>query len=282
MKRGTPRHPKVDALMSALGITCRAEAVGYLEMLWHLTAEFAPQGDIGRFPNSWIEATLGWSGRRGRLVEALTTAKWLDIPTGSNSVHRLVVHDWADHCEESVRRRLRRTGVSFVGVSEKLTGIFTDTDGQLPFGETVKSSQPTPVPTPLPGPVPTAYAANGAVAPPARPQFPLTATTIRTHFPATDDGFVTNLISAVEAHTRSGRNPIEGEITDQLIAEAVERCWQTSNGQNYAGLFMKTVPQCVKTWLTQGKGKSIKPSNSLSDRALAVMRDRIEKGQRPL
>jgi len=287
MKRGTPRHPKVYELMSALGITCRATAVGYLEMLWHFTAEFAPRGDIGRFPDAWIESALDWSGRRGRLIEALTTSRWLDVPTGSNSVHRLVVHDWSDHCEESTRRRLKRLGVWFVEDSRKLTEDLPPGDGQLPF---CSSPLPTPVPLPTPRPEPTAYAAaaqpNGtlAVRPVARSQFPLTGSSIRKRFPATDDAFIDNLIAAIEQAVHSEPATATGEITDQLIAEAVEKCWQTSNGQNYAGLFIKTVPQCIKTWLTQGKDTTPpkKSGNSLADRTLAVMRDRAEKGQRPL
>jgi hypothetical protein len=59
VKRGTPRHPKVAHLCELLRVKLPA-AVGYLELLWHFTAEFAPQGDIGRFTDKRIEAGKAW------------------------------------------------------------------------------------------------------------------------------------------------------------------------------------------------------------------------------
>jgi len=62
MKRGTPEHPKVYDLCDRLGCD-RPTAVGYLELLWHITAKYTPQGDIGRYSDRRIEAALDWVGR---------------------------------------------------------------------------------------------------------------------------------------------------------------------------------------------------------------------------
>lgn len=133
MKRGTPDHPKVAYLASLLNVPTYS-AVGILELLWHFTARYAPQGDIGKHPDSVIAKAVYWqrpTGERGvrpecKLSGALVTAKWLD----TCQVHRLIVHDWCDHADEAVRKFLSRHGLDFVRTH---------------------SSLPLPLPLPLPG-----------------------------------------------------------------------------------------------------------------------------------
>ena len=86
-------------------------------MTWHFTAEFCPQGDIGRFSDARIEAGVHWTGKRGRLVQALTDARWLD----QDSECRLLVHDWHEHADGVVKKRLERAGLSFLTPAPKLT-----------------------------------------------------------------------------------------------------------------------------------------------------------------
>jgi hypothetical protein len=138
MKRGTPRHPKVDALMELANVS-RAMAVGWLELLWHATAEFAPRGDIGKCSDSWIEAQLDWRGKRGRLIDLLVRARLLD----ESKQYRLVVHDWRDHADESTKRKLQRAGQWFVEVTGEVTEKKPTSDGQLPFCESDGDSQPS-------------------------------------------------------------------------------------------------------------------------------------------
>src|SRR5689334_12774915 len=109
MKRGTPNHPKLFDLCDRLKIK-RPAAVGYLELLWHFTATYAAQGDIGRFTDRRIEAALDWSGPAGKLVSALTEAGWID----EDDEHRLLVHDWHEHADDAVRKKLARGGLSFL------------------------------------------------------------------------------------------------------------------------------------------------------------------------
>ena len=93
-------------------------AVGILELLWHFTAEFAPQGNIGKFSDYAIAKAVGWekhSGKAGVTTElwlssALVTSKWLE----PHSIHRLIVHDWPDHSDQSVARKLARQKLDFV------------------------------------------------------------------------------------------------------------------------------------------------------------------------
>lgn len=108
MKRGTPDHPKTLALMEALACP-RPMAVGVLELLWHFTARYAPQGDIGRWSDANIAAGVCWPGDPAALVLALVRAGWLD----ESPKHRLVVHDWHDHADDAAKKHIQRNNLQF-------------------------------------------------------------------------------------------------------------------------------------------------------------------------
>ena len=164
MKRGTPRHPKVGHLCELLGVRVPT-AVGYLELLWHFAAEFAPQGDIGRYEDARIEAAVYWKGKRGSLVTALLQARFID----ATPEYRLVIHDWHEHADDAVKKRLERGKLKFLSVIEKVTGqrqISADIGGQRPTsaenGCLPEPSLALPVPEPSPAPrisIPKAIAA---------------------------------------------------------------------------------------------------------------------------
>lgn len=97
MKRGTPRHPKTEALARALGLEPWG-AVGILESLWHFAQQYAQRGDVGRFDDEAIEAAVGWSGEHGRMIQALFETRWLD----RCPCHRLRIHDWPEHADAGV------------------------------------------------------------------------------------------------------------------------------------------------------------------------------------
>ena len=105
MKRGTIDHPKMRALLKALPVTGRYAAVGILESLWHFAALYAWQGDIGRHDDAAIAEWIGWQGSPESLIEPLVTTGWLDRVDGPE---RLVVHDWQEHCDDSVKKRMQR------------------------------------------------------------------------------------------------------------------------------------------------------------------------------
>ena len=111
MKRGTPDHPKVDGLMDSLSIP-RYAAVGLLESLWHMTMRYAVAGDIGKFTDEQIARRLGWDGEAQALVAALLANRWLDV--GADC--RLVVHDWHEHADQTVKRYVASKGLAFASL----------------------------------------------------------------------------------------------------------------------------------------------------------------------
>lgn len=119
MKRGTPDHPKTLMLAHELALPKYA-AVGLLESLWHWTAQYAPGGDVGRYADHFIAQAVGWERDAGDLVAALVRCRWLD----EHPEHRLVVHHWRDHADDSVHMKLARAGERFAdGVAPKLSRL---------------------------------------------------------------------------------------------------------------------------------------------------------------
>ncbi len=111
-------------------------------------------------------------------------------------------------------------------------------------------------------------------------EFPETAKAIRESYPATDDIFVMKLCAAVQTKVLSTSAPLRGYATDAMIADAVRDCRRNSPKQNSPGLFSSTVPQCVLTWLTQGKTSAtvVPIGNTPYDRALQRARDMDKNG----
>lgn len=110
MKRAALRHPKTFDLASRLGCS-RPEALGFLTLLWDFTSEYVTRGDLGRFPDGSIERYCDWTGEPGKLISCLISAGWVD----EHSEHRLIIHDWADHCEQWVRAKVAKMGTKLVG-----------------------------------------------------------------------------------------------------------------------------------------------------------------------
>jgi len=110
VKRECYRHPKLYNLAALLGCS-RPEAIGILSLLWDYCGEFAPRGDIGKFPDPTIARACEWSpDRPTEFVLALVDAGFLD----THPEYRLIVHDWPCHCEKYVRARLNRAGLDFL------------------------------------------------------------------------------------------------------------------------------------------------------------------------
>lgn len=109
MKRGTPEHPKMKRLCSIL---CKPNyvGVGILEAMWHLVARYTPDGAIGKLANSEIARAIDWRGNPDNLINALVASGWLE----TCSCHRLYVHDWKDHADQTVARVLANRKLEFV------------------------------------------------------------------------------------------------------------------------------------------------------------------------
>jgi hypothetical protein len=202
MKRGTTEHPKFLDLCSQLSIP-RYAATGVLEALWHFTAKFAPQGDVGRFSNSAIARALQWEHSSDELIQALVDCGWVD----KHETHRLVIHDWEEHSDYTLKRSLSRKKLDFVqpksndgaprrdngapdptvahhgatkshtGVPEQPSGAQKPPHGAPVWTELADPPEPEPVPEPEPGPVPdpepeqNLFAANAASGSPSKSWF---------------------------------------------------------------------------------------------------------------
>lgn len=114
MKRGTPRHKKMYDLAARLKIEL-PHAVGIMEMLWQHASQFARQGDIGTMDDSDIAGAVKWPKRPDALIEGLVGAKWLH----RHEEYRLYIHDWPEHCEDSVKKWLKNNGKNFLPVYGK-------------------------------------------------------------------------------------------------------------------------------------------------------------------
>lgn len=143
MKRETLRHPKTLDLAARLN-TDRPTALGYLTLLWDFTADSAIQGDVGKWPNGAIARACDWMGDADEFVKALVDAKWLD----SDDDHRLLVHDWQDHCERWVRAKLQKLGLQFLGNTTLPQTVVTTEDattGRSPPRDRTEPNQTKPL-----------------------------------------------------------------------------------------------------------------------------------------
>lgn len=111
MKRGGPLHPKIGDLARRLAIP-RYAAVGLAEALWHFAHAYALEGDVGRYSDVEIAERCFWEGEPGKLVEALVGAGLLDRHDCCDR-HRLLVHDWEEHADNTTKRAMRRRNLTF-------------------------------------------------------------------------------------------------------------------------------------------------------------------------
>lgn len=109
MKKEALKHPKLYDLMARLDVS-KATALGYLTLMWDFTEDSATPGNIGKWPDGSIARACEWTGDPAVFVLALVGSGWLN----RHSVHRLIVHDWPDHCQRWVRAKLLRCGQTFL------------------------------------------------------------------------------------------------------------------------------------------------------------------------
>jgi len=113
MKRDTLTHPKTADFASRLGISI-PQALGHLALLWDFTATHAVAGNVGKFSDAAIARGSGWDETMPfsaeEFIGALADARWLD----RSSEYRLLVHDWADHCERWVKMKAKKIGVQII------------------------------------------------------------------------------------------------------------------------------------------------------------------------
>lgn len=170
--RGTLTHRKTRRLAKLLNIPIPC-ALGIVESLWHVTAEQAARGDIGRLSNQDIAEEMFWEDDADTLVEALIESRWID----RCDTHRLQIHDWPEHADQSVHTWLAKRTLTFLDGSwprlsdasfsgqtkSRIIAEFEQKYGQEPeiVGQVSDSSQTesvkvltVPVPEPVPNPDP--------------------------------------------------------------------------------------------------------------------------------
>ncbi len=114
MKRMALDHPKIKRLESLLKIPTYS-AVGVLELLWHFTVRHAIRGDVGKWSNPEIASAIGWpADDADRLINALVESRLIDV----NQRHRLVIHDWPDHADDSTKKTIQKHGWKYASDDE--------------------------------------------------------------------------------------------------------------------------------------------------------------------
>jgi hypothetical protein len=116
LKRGTTEHPKFLDLCQRLKLR-PFEGAGILELLWQFSAKFTPRGDVGKYPDEAIARAIGWTKPATLLMSNLADSGWLQ----RSGEFRYVIHDWPDHCEDSIHMRLARSLEYFADCSRPST-----------------------------------------------------------------------------------------------------------------------------------------------------------------
>lgn len=125
MKQGTDGLLKFKQLASDLGLRVW-ECRGLLDTLWEFTGRDAPSGDIGKFTDEEIALAIDYQDDAKELIAALKRRKWVD----QDEEHRLLIHDWPDHCEENVHTKLARERLWFAnGSAPRVRGLHSDERG---------------------------------------------------------------------------------------------------------------------------------------------------------
>ena len=108
MKRDAINHTKLKKLSRLLDVPAY-QAVGILESLWHLTGREAIRGDIGKLTDQDIAYAIDYRGDETQLIESLVRCRWLD----RHKRFRLLVHDWNEHADDTIKKRIQRSGIGF-------------------------------------------------------------------------------------------------------------------------------------------------------------------------
>lgn len=108
MKLEALDHPKTMELATQLEVELPT-AIGYLELFWAFVAKKTPRGDVGKWSDGVIASACMWRGKASQFVQALVSARFVD----TDADHRLLVHDWPQHCPNWVRAKLKKDGVEF-------------------------------------------------------------------------------------------------------------------------------------------------------------------------
>ncbi len=221
MKRGTIEHPKTAALADSLGVELLT-AVGLLEALWHFTAKYARLGDVGKFTDQAIADGVHWRGNADDLMRALVSCRFVD----EDPTHRLLIHDWADHADGSVRKALKRADEGFAEptghIGDHRPPLESDRMAVKNFNtersdktDRQKSVAPMPIPSPS-----RPSQASPIRAHPGQDQ--LARSAVSPEVPETGPLTPTSMGAEAESCSAGGMSRNERGLTDLLIANGVD------------------------------------------------------------
>lgn len=115
MKSQTLQSIKFARLQTALDTAFKTDVTGLLEMLWQFTTANAITGAVGRFSDADICAWMGcrMHGKTPeQLIQILVDTGFLD----RHDEHRIVVHDWHEHCPTFIRGTMASHGRLFANI----------------------------------------------------------------------------------------------------------------------------------------------------------------------
>jgi len=255
MRRGAPDHWKMRELANLMKVPARWAlpwANGTIERLFHYAAKYHPQGDVGKAPNWAIAEACGFPpASANELVEALVGSRWLDL----DKTHRLLVHDWPEHCDDTVKKTLKNRGLAFFFPENSST-----VDGKI------RPSLSFPQPS-LSQPQPTEKSVVVVV--------DETHLAMRDRFPTVNRKFAMRLAAKV--------HEVCPDASDCEIAEAVRIAW--FKGQASAGLYLGTVPAVVQNIRDRGRDspqKSIETQEESNARMISIYAGLDAGGRREL
>ena len=108
MKEGVENSVKFKKLKRRLRLP-EWQVIGLLESIWKLCRTSAQAGDIGRFDNEDIAASIEYQDDADELITVLIECGWLD----EDAEFRLIVHDWSDHVPSYMKGNFAKHGKLF-------------------------------------------------------------------------------------------------------------------------------------------------------------------------
>jgi hypothetical protein len=103
VKNGTENKLKFKKLQAKLGLKLY-EVKGILQSIWDFAGDNCILGNIGRDSNEDICFAIEYDGDPDQLILSLYQAGWLDY----HQTERLVIHDWHEHAEDRIKKRVER------------------------------------------------------------------------------------------------------------------------------------------------------------------------------
>jgi len=108
-----------------------------------------------------------------------------------------------------------------------------------------------------------------------RISFQETIRTIRMHYPSAGAALIGKIIRQCEIRADNIAQPVI-PLTDALIAQAIDQCRADSPRQESAGLFIRTVPECIGWWMLHGRDSPPKKPVSKHDEKMARAMEIVE------